>query len=334
MFAKQNIQNLSVEVISDYLHDIILPEMIEKIQQSDPPILNTENQAIYTQACANKQYDHAKEHLLAQYGLEKLTTATVYRWMKHLGFVYEARKKSFYVDGHEKQSTKVYREEYLKRLFADEIRTFRWIQITKVEHDDLVGKGELMNMGHFFIDNVTNIEMVEHHVDNHKSFHERMNKPETPFGGNLSVRINGAKPLIVFGQDESIYKQFLLKSKAWKTPDGESQIVPKDEGAGLMISAFVSRDFGFGLKALTTDQLNMINEARRQKKYCDEEAAKQINGDARKRDLKAHPFCIEFDYGNQHDGYWTYDRMILQLEDCCDVLKTLYPEKYTLAKAR
>jgi hypothetical protein len=48
--------------------------------------------------------------------------------------------KKLYIDGHERKATKSYREEYLKRLFADERRTHRWIQITKQEHDELMRK--------------------------------------------------------------------------------------------------------------------------------------------------------------------------------------------------
>ncbi len=123
-----------------YLHDTILPEMIENIKNSDPPILNREHLYIYTQACETKNYSIAKEHLLSCYGMTFLTESTAYRWMRKLGFKYEARKKTFYVDGHERKATKLYREEYLKRLFADERRTHRWIQISKEEHDELMRK--------------------------------------------------------------------------------------------------------------------------------------------------------------------------------------------------
>ena len=182
---------------------------------------------------------------------------------------------------------------------------------------------ELSSHGYSYIDD-TGVSMVEHHVDDHPSFHERMN--QIPFGGKLSVRLNdGERPLIIFGQDESIFKQYLMKSKAWTCPDGETQMVPKDEGAGIMISAFVSRDFGYGYPELTTDQLKQVNDNRKNKNYQDEEAAKQINGDARKRPLKTHPFSIEFEHGKNEEGYWTYERMILQLEDCVDVLTTLHP---------
>ena len=35
---------------------------------------------------------------------------------------------------------------------------------------------------------------------------------------------------------------------------------------------------------------------------------------------------FHFDYGANQQGYWDYDRMVLQLEDCVDVVKVLYPD--------
>jgi hypothetical protein len=140
VYAKANIHKLSAQLICSYLHETILPQMIENIKQSDPPVLNRENFEIYTQACLTKDYTRAKEHLLSCYGMKFLTESTAYRWMRKLGFKYEARKKSYYVDGHEKKATKLYRAEYLRRYFADERRAHRWIQITKEEHDELMRK--------------------------------------------------------------------------------------------------------------------------------------------------------------------------------------------------
>ena len=48
--------------------------------------------------------------------------------------------------------------------------------------------------------------------------------------------------------------------------------MPKDEGQGLMISAFVSRDLGFNWQ-LTPQKLKLVNAARKNKKYIDKNAA-------------------------------------------------------------
>eukprot|EP00986_Skeletonema_menzelii_P015903 scaffold12932_cov97-Skeletonema_menzelii.AAC.1 len=50
----------------------------------------------------------------------------------------------------------------------------------------------------------------------------------------------------------------------------------------------------------------------------------KVNGKTSKDFLKESPFAVMFDYGTNSEGYWTYDRMVLQLEDCIDVLDALH----------
>jgi len=90
--------------------------------------------------------------------------------------------------------------------------------------------------------------MVEYHVDSCTELQERMNS-ETKFGENLSMRMNKEeKPLIMFGHNKAIFKQYLLTKKSWYGPDGISVLVPKGDGQGVMISAFQCRELGFGVK--------------------------------------------------------------------------------------
>ena len=67
------------------------------------------------------------------------------------------------------------------------------------------------------------------------------------FGAHLSVRRGVKKPIVMcIGQDEAFYKQFLfLLSKMWTGPKGERSLLPKDEGAGVMISSsFIDIEYG------------------------------------------------------------------------------------------
>jgi hypothetical protein len=49
-------------------------------------------------------------------------------------------------------------------------------------------------------------------------------------------------------------------------------------------------------------------------------------GSANKKDLVSLPFVHYLEYGKGKDGYWSYKHMVLQLEDCTDVFKVLYPQ--------
>ena len=75
-----------------------------------------------------------------------------------------------------------------------------------------------------------------------------------PLGGSPSVRLPlGQKPTLTFGQDEAIFRSSQFNESCW-TIDGETTLRTKGPGVGIMVSAFVSREFGFGMD-ITGDQL-------------------------------------------------------------------------------
>jgi hypothetical protein len=105
---------------------------------------------------------------------------------------------------------------------------------------------------------------------------------ETAFGGRRSVRYKSGQMLIILGHDKAIMKQYLLTNKHWTGPNGEKAISPKDEGLGIMISAFQSCKFGFGMK-INEEQLAEINCYRESNKYIDKDAAKSKRGNTKKK---------------------------------------------------
>ena len=65
--------------------------------------------------------------------------------------------------------------------------------------------------------------MVEYHVDDCKII-KTLELP--PHGGNLSVRKPvDQPPVMIIGQDEAIFKQFLFVSKMWTGPNGERPLL-------------------------------------------------------------------------------------------------------------
>ncbi len=90
-----------------------------------------------------------------------------------------------------------------------------------------------------------------------------------------------------------------------------------------MISAFQSREFGFGLK-LSLAEIQQINQFRSEKRplYAEAESAIKINSAAIKKPITDSAFILffEYDYGSGKEGYWTYDHMCLQFEDYIDTI--------------
>ena len=168
--------------------------------------------------------------------------------------------------------------------------------------------------------------MVELHVDTCEYAFQLGNK-RTTYGGNLSVRFptKQAKPIVIFGQDECAFNQFLMGNRQWVGPTGQRALLPKTEGAMIMILAFQSREFGFRFQ-LDDRQLQIINSKRNGETYKDEEAAMTINKTIQKPSLTSSPFIKMFELGQNNEGYWTYNHMVLQLEDCIDCLQVVHPE--------
>ena len=111
----------------------------------------------------------------------------------------------------------------------------------------------------------------------------------------------------------------------------EFSLVPKDEGMGFMVSLIVSRDFGIGFqKFWNKDISKKVNEYRRGKKYHDKEAAIAALRHTEKKDLLQDPFVRIFEYGHgvTKQGYWTYDHMVCQCEDCIDVLTCVFDRQF------
>jgi hypothetical protein len=73
-------------------------------------------------------------------------------------------------------------------------------------------------------------------------------------------------------------------------------------------------------------QLDEINYARRDQTYIDVDAALAIHGQALKKDLKQSPFVVYFELGSNNEGYWTYNHMAIQFEECVDCLKVMFPQ--------
>ena len=138
--------------------------------------------------------------------------------------------------------------------------------------------------------------------------------------------ISSLKPIVILGHDECIFKQYQFTKRTWVSDKGTSGLLPKDDGIGIMVSAFQSPEVGFAHRDFTVDELRKINDHRRGKQYLDREAAKKVYKSLTyKPVLKSNPFCVYFEYGTNKQGYWTYDHFVLQCEDVIDCLEVLYP---------
>jgi hypothetical protein len=187
---------------------------------------------------------------------------------------------------------------------------YHWIQVTEMEAPELEDKKLIpRNSGYKYNHPESRERMLEYHFDTCNLFQERMND-KTQLGGRRSVRYPDGKMLVVWGYDVCIVKQYTLSKKLWIGTNGKTAIVAKDEGCGIMISAFQCREFGFGLE-LTAEELEHVHSYRKDKLYKDEMAAKAKRGCPKKRPLTKSLFIHFFEYGSNGEGYWVYEHMVL-----------------------
>jgi hypothetical protein len=150
---------LSIEMLSDYIHDKVLPNLIMDI-------LKETVKSVRTRMENNKEeYSNQLRRIFKGYELTCVSPATIYRWMVRIGFRCQPTREGHYVNGHKKRPATIqYRWDFCQRYLSNERRMHRWVQVmgplaTKLEAENLLAKGS----GYKYIDGGTPI--WEYHVD-------------------------------------------------------------------------------------------------------------------------------------------------------------------------
>ena len=87
--------------------------------------------------------------------------------MNILGFKYEPRSKSYYVDTHEKPENVKYRTQFIKRYFEYEKRSHRWCLVPEMDFIQMIEEGKLVKGdGKQYIDENSHT-FFEVHIDTH-----------------------------------------------------------------------------------------------------------------------------------------------------------------------
>ena len=83
-YARENLDTLSIEMLSDFIHDKVLPNLVIDL-------FNSTEKGVRAMMANNKEeYNkHLRIILKGYYGLTCVSPSTVYRWMVCLGFHYE-----------------------------------------------------------------------------------------------------------------------------------------------------------------------------------------------------------------------------------------------------
>ena len=235
-FGVKNLATLTIEGIHDFIVSIVIPRLASVWQEdqkaatisanhtSGRPATSTSVDGYIETPVDSIRQEEGNQELtsafLKAHGLESMSFTTAWRWMRLLNFKYDTRKKSFYVDGHEREDVVENRKEFCKRYLTElEPYCTRWIQVSK-EDASMINDLDL-RLGHSYFDILKNIDMLEFHVD---YWNQCCNKNESSTDVTLhpttSIRVSSrAAPLMIIGQDESVFagKQD-MDWPFWSTP--------------------------------------------------------------------------------------------------------------------
>ncbi|KAI2490640.1 hypothetical protein MHU86_23939 [Fragilaria crotonensis] len=330
-FGVKNLATLTIEGLHDFIVSTdIVPRLAsewqkdEEVAEATAADTSTTSSTTMSDTPQPADNDHNNQEVLNSlflhaHRLEKMSFSTAWRWMRLLGFRYDTRRKSFYVDGHERDDVVANRTQFCKNYLTElEPYCNRWIQVSLSEAMTITDLD--IGFGHSYFDIVGNEQRIEFHIDYWNRIRggadAALARRLDDVKATTSIRVSSkarSRPIMIVGQDESVFAQYLLGAKTWIGPKGQRPLLPKSEGDGYMLSAFVSREFGFG-RLLTSDELAKINSERRASTatYTDKHAVMEILGTINKPVLTESPFVKYLFIGINNEGYWNSYHMSLQ----------------------
>jgi hypothetical protein len=319
-FGLKNLTTLTVELVYSYCLETLFPRLYE-IWRED---MHHAASSVHPQP--NDLGELTLQKFLIAHGMHNFSIPTCWRWLHRLGFSYNSHRKGYYVDGHERsdvvETRKVFCKNYLTEL---EPRCLRWVQYSETEYQT-ISSILLPQFAYEYFDNDQK-KCYEFHIDYIYSSSASSNNNLLMDTKEFSMSVRAppqSRPIEIYGQDESVFSQYFCPSKSWFGPNQEVGLHPKSLGEGLMISAFVSRDTGFGMP-ISDNDLQRINSSRNGQDYLDTTAALEVHKSIKKAALRKTPFVRELLIGASKGGYWNSFHMAIQLEDAVDCLKILRP---------
>jgi hypothetical protein len=143
--------------------------------------------------------------ILATHRLGSLSLTTAWRWMRLLGFHYDARMKSIYVDGHEREDV-VTRNKKFCREYLTKYKPFcyRWVQVSL--ENALAINGLDLQFGYHHVNIIAGTSYIELHVDYWNRFSATTEAAELTRKPTLSIQVSlQSKPIMIIGPDESVF---------------------------------------------------------------------------------------------------------------------------------
>ena len=168
-----------------------------------------------------------------------------------LCYNYNKNKWCYYTDGHERKDVV---QDWSNRFLIEylERQTYHWVhtESTIAMKFEEAGKMFPKKCSYDYTVGDSSVKYRECYIDTYRSLGKFIVDGNKAYGGNLSIRfVKKKRQLIMLGQDESTYHQYIFSKKQWIFPTGQKNIMPKGVSETLKISDYQSREFRLGLRA-------------------------------------------------------------------------------------
>jgi hypothetical protein len=161
-FGITNLAMLTIEKVHNHIICRVIPRLTKTWMQENDETTNESTSFPNDNDAAEENRVHS---FLNKHGLKSMSLSTTWRWMRLLGFRYDTRRKSFYVDGHERDDVVASRKEFCKRYLTEyEPHCKRWVQLSVVEANTI--KDLNLRFGYTCFNIIADEQMVEFHIDN------------------------------------------------------------------------------------------------------------------------------------------------------------------------
>jgi hypothetical protein len=143
--------------------------------------------------------------LLQMLNLKWVCPNMAWCWLQRMGYKYGENRHCYYTDGHE--------QEDIMEDPNKECKEKRQEKAKELEEETLTKPPLQKNVSYNYTA-PDGVRMREYHLDTHKAFCDFVSTNNKQFGGDLSIRLHvGEHPVLLDGQDESIFHQFVFSKK-------------------------------------------------------------------------------------------------------------------------
>ncbi len=133
-YGVKNLATLTIESVHDLIVNTFIPRLTATWEKETTMTTVGNNTVDLPKEEAISSRSHVTAMFLRAHRLQSMSLTTTWRWMRLLGFQYDSCKKSFYVDGHERDNVVANPSTFCRQYLTEYKPSCNcWIQLSMDE---------------------------------------------------------------------------------------------------------------------------------------------------------------------------------------------------------